>query len=121
VGGLRVTFNTVGDCELEFLASFKPRQEGNWTTTSPAPRGRIRARIARVFGEPVPPARTELGPTPPVGTTGSVKALLDDATSALTRAEEELHRVNELLQRLWGTDTGIRSRSAPNGSSGTPR
>jgi uncharacterized membrane protein (UPF0182 family) len=26
--------------------------------------------IARVFGEPVPPARTELGPTPPVGTTG---------------------------------------------------
>jgi catechol 2,3-dioxygenase-like lactoylglutathione lyase family enzyme len=28
VGGLRVTFITVGDCELEFLASFDPRQEG---------------------------------------------------------------------------------------------
>ena len=28
VGGLRVTFVTVGDCELEFLANFDPRQEG---------------------------------------------------------------------------------------------
>jgi hypothetical protein len=28
VGGLRVTFITVGDCELEFLASVNPRQEG---------------------------------------------------------------------------------------------
>jgi catechol 2,3-dioxygenase-like lactoylglutathione lyase family enzyme len=28
VGGLRVTFITVGDCELEFLASFDPQQEG---------------------------------------------------------------------------------------------
>jgi catechol 2,3-dioxygenase-like lactoylglutathione lyase family enzyme len=28
VGGLRVTFITVGDCELEFLASFDPRQGG---------------------------------------------------------------------------------------------
>jgi len=28
VGGLRVTFITVGDCELEFLANFDPRQEG---------------------------------------------------------------------------------------------
>jgi catechol 2,3-dioxygenase-like lactoylglutathione lyase family enzyme len=28
LGGLRVTFITVGDCELEFLASFDPRQEG---------------------------------------------------------------------------------------------
>jgi catechol 2,3-dioxygenase-like lactoylglutathione lyase family enzyme len=28
VGGLRVAFVTVGDCELEFLANFDPRQEG---------------------------------------------------------------------------------------------
>jgi hypothetical protein len=28
VGGLRVTFVTVGDCELEFLANFDPSQEG---------------------------------------------------------------------------------------------
>ncbi len=28
VGGLRVTFVTVGDCELEFLANFDPRQGG---------------------------------------------------------------------------------------------
>jgi methylmalonyl-CoA/ethylmalonyl-CoA epimerase len=28
VGGLRVTFVTVGDCELEFLENFDPRQEG---------------------------------------------------------------------------------------------
>jgi hypothetical protein len=29
VGGLRVTFITVGDCELEFLANFDPRQAGH--------------------------------------------------------------------------------------------
>ena len=29
VGGLRVTFITVGDCELEFLANFDPRQSGH--------------------------------------------------------------------------------------------
>jgi catechol 2,3-dioxygenase-like lactoylglutathione lyase family enzyme len=28
VGGLRVAFVTVGDCELEFLANFDPRQKG---------------------------------------------------------------------------------------------
>jgi hypothetical protein len=28
VGGLRITFITVGDCELEFLANFDPRQDG---------------------------------------------------------------------------------------------
>ncbi len=28
VGGLRVSFITVGDCELEFLQNFDPRQEG---------------------------------------------------------------------------------------------
>ena len=29
VGGLRVTFISVGDCELEFLANFDPRQSGH--------------------------------------------------------------------------------------------
>ena len=29
LGGLRVTFITVGDCELEFLANFDPRQSGH--------------------------------------------------------------------------------------------
>jgi len=29
VGGLRVTFITIGDCELEFLANFDPRQRGH--------------------------------------------------------------------------------------------
>jgi catechol 2,3-dioxygenase-like lactoylglutathione lyase family enzyme len=29
VGGLRITFITVGDCELEFLANFDPRQSGD--------------------------------------------------------------------------------------------
>ena len=29
VGGLRVTFVTVGDCELEFLANFDPQQHGH--------------------------------------------------------------------------------------------
>ncbi len=56
--------------------------------------------IARVFGGPVPPAGTAVAPSPPVGADGSVKALLDAATSALTRANEELRRLNELLQRL---------------------
>jgi len=35
-----------------------------------------------------------------VGAAGSVKALLDDAASALTRANEELRRLDELLRRL---------------------
>jgi uncharacterized membrane protein (UPF0182 family) len=73
--------------------------------------------IARVFGEPVPQARTELGPSPPVGVTGSVKTLLDDATSALTRAGEELRRVQELLRQLRETAQGpgasVRLRPAP--------
>ena len=29
VGGLRVTFISIGDCELEFLANFDPRQSGH--------------------------------------------------------------------------------------------
>jgi uncharacterized protein len=56
--------------------------------------------IARVFGGTVPQAGAEVAARPPVGAEGSMKALLDAAASALTRAEEELHRVNALLQRL---------------------
>ena len=58
--------------------------------------------IARVFGGPVSPAGAEVAPGRPagVGAEGSVKTLLDAATSALARANEELRRLNELLQRL---------------------
>ena len=60
----------------------------------------LEGAIARVFGGPAPRAGAEVAPSPPVGVEGSVKTLLDAATSALTRANEELRRVNELLQRL---------------------
>ena len=56
--------------------------------------------IARVFGGPLPQAGAEVAPSAPVGAAGSVKALLDDAASALTRANEELRRLDELLRRL---------------------
>jgi hypothetical protein len=56
--------------------------------------------IARVFGGPASPARAEVAPSRPVGAEGSVKALLDAAASAVTRASEELRRLSELLQRL---------------------
>ena len=55
--------------------------------------------IARVFGGPASPAKAEMAPTGPAGE-GSAKTLLDAAASALTRANEELRRVNDLLQRL---------------------
>ena len=55
--------------------------------------------IARVFGGPASQAKAEMAPTGPAGE-GSVKTLLDAAASALTRANEELRRVNDLLQRL---------------------
>src|SRR3989454_12025775 len=58
--------------------------------------------IARVFGGPLPQAGAEVAPSAPVGAAGSVKALLDDAASALTRANEELRRLDELLRRLRG-------------------
>jgi uncharacterized membrane protein (UPF0182 family) len=59
------------------------------------------AAMARVFGAPAPRAGAEVTPGPPTaGAEGSVKALLDAATSALTRASEELRRLNDLLQRL---------------------
>ncbi len=56
--------------------------------------------IARVFGGAAPRAGAEVAPSPRAGAEGSVKTLLDAATSALTRASEELRRLNELLQRL---------------------
>ncbi len=56
--------------------------------------------IARVFGGPTPRAGAEAAPGPPAGAEGSLKTLLDAAASALTRAGEELRRVDELLRRL---------------------
>jgi hypothetical protein len=58
--------------------------------------------IARVFGGPASQAGAEVAPSRPVGAgaEGSVKTLLDTAASALARANEELRRVSDLLQRL---------------------
>src|SRR2546426_1027924 len=56
--------------------------------------------MARVFGGPAPRAGAEVAPGPPAGAERSVKTLLDAAASALTRANEELRRLDELLQRL---------------------
>jgi hypothetical protein len=53
-----------------------------------------------VFGGPVVRAGTEVAPTPPVAAEGSEKTLLDAAASALTRANEELRRLSELLRQL---------------------
>jgi hypothetical protein len=50
-----------------------------------------------------------------------MKALLDDAASALTRANEELRRLNELLRRLREVEQGLGSRGDPSRSSGSPR
>src|SRR2546428_76959 len=56
--------------------------------------------MARVFGGPAPRAGAEVAPGPPAGAERAVKTLLDAAASALTRANEELRRLDELLQRL---------------------
>ena len=57
--------------------------------------------LARVFGGPGPRAAAEvMAPSPPAGTEGSVKALLDAAASVLARAREELRRLDELVRRL---------------------
>jgi uncharacterized membrane protein (UPF0182 family) len=48
----------------------------------------LEGAMARVFGGPAQRAGAEAAPSPPAGATGSVKALLDDAASALTRANE---------------------------------
>jgi uncharacterized membrane protein (UPF0182 family) len=56
--------------------------------------------MARVFGGPAASAGAEAAPGPSVRPEGSVKTLLDAAASALTRANEELRRLDELLRRL---------------------
>jgi uncharacterized membrane protein (UPF0182 family) len=60
----------------------------------------LEGALARVFGGPVGRAGTEGAPTPPVAAEGSAKTLLDAAASALTRANEELRRLSELLRQL---------------------
>lgn len=47
VGGLRVTFVTVGDCELEFLANFDPRQGGEVERGRPGTTRQDQGAIAR--------------------------------------------------------------------------
>ena len=57
--------------------------------------------MARVFGAPAPRAGAEVTASPPAaGAEASVKTLLDAAASSLARANEELRRLNDLLQRL---------------------
>jgi catechol 2,3-dioxygenase-like lactoylglutathione lyase family enzyme len=46
-GGLRVTFISVGDCELEFLANFDPRQEGRVDHGRPGTTQQDQGAIAR--------------------------------------------------------------------------
>jgi uncharacterized membrane protein (UPF0182 family) len=60
----------------------------------------LEAAMARVFGGQAPPAAAVAAPGPPAGADASVKALLDAAAAAYTRASEELRRLGELLQRL---------------------
>jgi uncharacterized protein len=59
----------------------------------------LEGAMARVFGGPAS-AGAEAAPGPSVRPEGSVKTLLDAAASALTRANEELRRLDELLRRL---------------------
>lgn len=47
VGGLRVTFVTVGDCELEFLANFDPRRSGEVERGRPGSTRQDQGAIAR--------------------------------------------------------------------------
>jgi catechol 2,3-dioxygenase-like lactoylglutathione lyase family enzyme len=47
VGGLRVTFITVGDCDLEFLTNFDPRQEGRVDHGRPGTTQQDQGAIAR--------------------------------------------------------------------------
>jgi hypothetical protein len=66
----------------------------------------LEGALARVFGGPMATAGPAAPARSPEGPEGSMKALLDAASSALTRASEELRRVSELLQRL--RDAGAR-------------
>jgi len=65
----------------------------------------LEGAMARVFGGQPPPAVTAAAPGPPVGPEASVKALLDSAAAAYTRASEELRRLGDLLQQLRGAGT----------------
>jgi uncharacterized membrane protein (UPF0182 family) len=61
--------------------------------------------MARVFGGQPPRVVATATPAPPAGSEASVKALLDSAAAAYTRASEELRRLGELLQQLRGAGT----------------
>jgi methylmalonyl-CoA/ethylmalonyl-CoA epimerase len=50
VGGLRVCFITVGDCELEFLANFNPRQVGAVERGQPGNTKQDQGAITRFVG-----------------------------------------------------------------------
>ena len=63
---------------------------------------RLEGAMARVFGGQSLPAAAAAAPGPPAGSEASVKALLDSAAAAYTRASEELRRLGELLQQLRG-------------------
>ena len=65
----------------------------------------LEGAMARVFGGQPPPAAAAAAPGPPAGAEASVKALLDSAAAAYTRASEELRRLGELLQQLRGAGT----------------
>jgi uncharacterized membrane protein (UPF0182 family) len=60
----------------------------------------LEGAMARVFGGQAPAAAAAVAPGPPAGPEASVKALLDSAAAAYTRASEELRRLGELLQQL---------------------
>ncbi len=77
--------------------------------------------MARVFGGPSQRAGAEVAPSPSVGAAGSVKALLDDAASVLTRADEELRRLHELLRQLREAEERLGSRGSPRSPSAAPR
>jgi hypothetical protein len=59
--------------------------------------------MARVFGEQPPRAAAAAAPALPAESEASMKALLDSAAAAYTRASEELRRLGELLQQLRST------------------
>jgi uncharacterized membrane protein (UPF0182 family) len=63
----------------------------------------LEGAMARVFGGQSSPAAAAAAPGPPAGSEASVKALLDSAAAAYTRASEELRRLGELLQQLRST------------------
>ena len=68
--------------------------------------------IARVFGGPPPRAGADVAPSPPVGTEGSVKTLLDAVASALTRANEEHSPFGRLVAATAGRGRALESRAA---------